>query len=277
MPNIYLEKIALTIEDTRAARKAGNSAERKHRLKGAGIGAATGGVLGGGLASHYGKKLIKDPVFGQGLRSTGLSNKKLKGFVAGAGALAGAVFGGISGDESSYSTSRNKKVDAYHASINKALTKSAAVTKSQVKARVDRNDAVRDVARAGGFIAGTAGVGGLHLHNGMKEHGGYSAAKDAIRNSYHHRKSDPEIKIGKGAFLTKLEDIKPPMGVAKHIDRSGIARKVGNSFGKALSNKGWAGAVAGGILGGFAASKATTNKTDKSDVSYYSKLSKKNG
>ena len=277
MPNIYLEKIALTIEDTRAARKSGDAAERKVRLRGAGIGSATGAAVSGGLAYHFGKKLINDPIHGHGLRSTGLSNKKLKLAVTGAGAVAGAVFGAISGDEQSYAHSRIKKVDAYHSSINKALTKSAAVTKAQVKARVDRNEALRDVSRLGGFVAGTAGVGGLHLHKAMKNEGGYAAAKDALRNAYHHRKSNPEKKIGKGAFLTKLEDIKPSRSVAKHIDRSGIARKVGNSFGSSLSGKGLAGVAAGALLGGYAASKSMTAKNDKSDVNYYSKLSKKNG
>jgi hypothetical protein len=277
MPNIYLEKIALTIEDTRAARKSGDAAERKVRLKGAGIGAAVGGVTGGGLAYHFGKKMIKDPIFGQGLRSTGLSNRKLQAAVAGAGVLTGALFGAASGDEHSYGASRKKKVDAYHARINKALTKSAAVTKTQVEARVNRNDALRDVSRVGGFVAGTAGVGGLHLHKAMKNGGGYAATKDAMRNAYHRRKSNPEKKIDKGSFLTKLEDIKPSRSVAKHIDRSGIARKVGNSFGSSLSGKGLAGVAAGALLGSYAASKSMTAKNDKSDVNYYSKLSKKNG
>jgi len=281
MPNIYLEKIALTIEDTRAARKAGNSAESKHRLKGAGIGAAVLGSAGAGAGAHYGKKLINDPVFGRGLRSTGVSNKKLRGFVAGAGALYGAVIGGITGEQTVYESARKKKVDAQHKVLNKALTKSAAVTKDQVKERADRNDAVRQLSRAGGFLGGgiSAGAvaGGVGIHKGMREHGGYSAAKDAMRNAYARRKSNPEKKIGEGSYLTKLEDIKPSRGVAKYIDRSDIARKVGNTFGRTMARGGLAVAAAGAVAGGFAASRAAAKKTDASDVNYYSKLSKKNG
>lgn len=281
MPNIYLEKIALTIEDTRAARKAGNSAESKHRLKGAGIGTAVGGSVGGGLGYHFGKKLINDPFHGAGLRASGLSNKKLRGMLTGAGAVLGAFHGAVAGDEISYESARKKKVDAHQKVINKALTKSAAVTKDQIEKRVDRNDGVRQLSRAGGFLAGGVGAGavagGVGVHKGMKEHGGYSAAKDAMRNAYARRKSNPEKQIGKGAFLTKLEDIKPSRGVAKHIDRPDIARKVGNSFGRTMARGGLAVAAAGAVLGGFAASRAAAKSTDASDVSYYSKLSKKNG
>lgn len=281
MPNIYLEKIALTIEDTRAARKAGNSAENKHRLKGAATGASLVGVAGAGAGYHFGKKLLNDPIYGQGLRSTGLPKGKLRAAVAGAGAVFGAAMGAISGDESSYKGARKRNVSEQRRVLNKALTKSAALSHTQVEMRVDRNDAIKELSRAGGFIGGTASgaaiVGGVGLHKGMKAHGGYTAAKDALKNAYARRKSNPEKKIGKGAFLTKLEDIKPSRGVAKHIDQSGIARKVGNSVGSAFSKKGIAAAIATGLAGGYAAVKKATNSTDKSDVNYYSKLSKKNG
>lgn len=281
MPNIYLEKIALTIEDTRAARKAGTSAENKHRLKGAATGAAIVGAAGAGAGYHFGKKLINDPIHGQVLRSTGIGKGKLRAAVAGTGAVFGAVMGALSGDESSYKAARKRNVSEQRRVLNQALTKSAALSHAQVEMRVDRNDAIRDLSLAGGAIAGTvsaaSAVGGIGFHKGMKEHGGYSAAKDALKNSYARRKSNPEKKIGKGAYLTKLEDIKPSRGVAKHIDQSGIARKVGNSFGSAFSKKGIAAVIATGLVGGYAAGKKARNSTDKSDVSYYKKLSSKNG
>lgn len=281
MPNIYLEKIALTIEDTRAARMAGTSAENKHRLKGAATGAAIVGTAGAGVGYHFGKKMINDPIYGHGLRSTGLGKGKLRAAVAGAGAVFGAAMGAISGDESNYKGARKRNVSEQRRILNQALTKSAALSHAQVEMRVDRNDAIRDLSRVGGAIAGTASaasvVGGVGIHKGMKENGGYAAAKDYLKNSYARRKLNPEKKIGKGAYLTKLEDIKPSRSVAKHIDRSDIARKVGNSFGSAFSKKGIAAVIATGLVGGYAAGKKARNSTDRSDVNYYSKLSKKNG
>jgi len=115
------------------------------------------------------------------------------------------------------------------------------------------------------------------IHKGLKESGGYTAIKDSLKTSYARKRANPEKKIGKGSFLTKLEDIKPSRGVAKHIDRSGIARSVGNTFGRVMARGGAATAAVGAIAGGFAASKAAKKHTDASDVSYYKKMSKRNG
>lgn len=281
MPNIYLEKIALTIEDTRAARKEGLSKERGLRAKGAAIGAAAVGAIGGGVGYRYANKLINHPIHGMHLRATGVPSKKLRMSIAGISAGLGALQGAAMGEQSVYDSARDRRIRSHHRAINKALTKSAEVTRAQVEKRIDRNDAVRDAVRAGGFIAGGVGTGAVAgavgIHKGLKEHGGYSAAKDAMRNAYARRKSNPEKKIGEGSYLTKLEDIKPSRSVAKYIDRSGIARGVGNSFGRTMAKGGLAVAAAGAVLGGFAASRAAAKKTDASDVSYYSKLSKKNG
>lgn len=276
MPNIYLEKIALTKEDTRSARVGGLKAGRKVEGKGAAVGAGVGGAVGAYGGTRWANTYLKSgPAAHQATRAMGLTPKKLKvgmGAIVGAvGALHGAALGEAvvheSADKARYKTHTKK--------INEGLSKSAAVTEKQVRAREDRNEGLAQLGATGGMVAGgAAGLGyvaGSGIHKGLKETGGYTAIKNSLKNAYQRKKT--EKSLGKGVTL---------MGKGKAValstgSRESIARGTGNAMGKALSRKGLLGGALGAAVGSNMAYNAVRKRTDASDVDHYKKLSKKNG
>lgn len=276
MPNIYLEKIALTVEDTRSARvggmKAGRKVERKGELIGAGIGAGAGAAIGVKTAHNF---LKTGPAAHQAARMYGLTPRKLKvaaGTVVGAlGAINGAGFGSAAVVDSA----EKAKVKEHTKGINRGLAKSAAVTEHQVRQRQARNDLLAGAGGLGGAVAGTgsalAAVGVHGAHEGMRDTGGYTSIKNSLRNSYQRKKA--EKSVGKGATL---------MGKGQAValatnSRESIARGTGNAVGKALSRRGLVGGVLGAYAGASVAANAVRKRTDASDVGHYKKLSKRNG
>lgn len=275
MPNIYLEKIALTIEDTRSARvgglKAGRKVERKGELVGAGIGAGIGGAVGYGA----GRKMAKDTALHEVLAANKISPRKLKAGVAGITGVIGALHGVGFGNAAVVNSAEKAKVKEHTRLLNKSLTKSAAVTENQVRTREARNGALTGLGSLGGMVGGTGAalgaVAGRGVHKGLKDTGGYTSAKNSLRNAYQRKKT--EKSLGKGVTL---------MGKGQAValstgSRESIARGTGNAMGKALSKRGLIGGIAGAIAGSSLASHAVRKRTDASDVDHYKKLSKKNG
>lgn len=279
MSNIYLEKIALTIEDTRSARVGGLKAGRKIERKGEAVGAGIGGVIGAGVGYHgIGKKMLRDPALIRTLAANRVTPRKLKLGIAGVSGAIGALSGVGFGNSAVVDAAQKAKNKEHTRRINQGLSKQAAVTESQVRSRQNRNDALSGLAGMGGLAAGGAGgvtaIAGKGIHNGLKETGGYTAMKNSLKNAYQQTKRKNANKsLGKGITL---------MGRGGEValgtgSREEIARGTGNAMGKALRKRGLVGALAGGILGSTLASRAVNKRTDASDVNYYQKLSKRNG
>lgn len=275
MSNIYLEKIALTIEDTRAARTGGMKAGRKVDLKGSAIGAGIVGSVGAAAGYYKAHSGLKSGRSIPLLRSTGLSPRKFKIGAAALGGAFGAIGGLGIGSSAVAESSERARIKEHTRLINKGLSKEAKVTENQVRARSQRNDAVAALAGVpGAVLGGAAGLGvvGAHgIHKGLKDSGGYTSIRNSLKNAYQRKKS--EKVLGKGSTL---------MGKGNAValatqSRESIAKKAGNSFGKALNRSGVVGATLGAFAGaGLAASRAVKHN-DKSDVSHYKRLSTRNG
>lgn len=275
MPNIYLEKIALTVEDTRSARVGGMKAGRKVERKGEAIGGAVGSGVGAALGYRFARNAMKEGAVRGALAAHRISPRKFKAGMAGITGVIGGINGVGIGSAASAGAAEKAKTKEHTRLINKGLSKSAAVTESQVRLREGRNQALTSLGASAGAVAGAAGgltaVAGHGIHQGLKESGGYTAAKNSMRNAYIRKKT--EKSVGKGSTL---------MGKGQAValstgSRESIARGAGNGMGKALSRRGLLGGVAGIFAGAGLAGNAVRKRTDASDVDHYKKLSKRNG
>lgn len=264
MSNVYLEKIALTTEEAKKARRSGDKAFRKTETKGTATGAALGAGFG---ATKWYSSSVKTGLAAQ-LSRKGMSPKKIRALHAVAGAIPGAVFG--SALSQPFATEARSK--AHTKALNQHLKKSAAVTKTQVSKRNEKNDATRGLYALGGELAGAAAglgtVSGVAMHKGMKEGGGYSAIRQKARNAMAAKKHTKSL--GGNASL-----MGPEKSVVPHIDGRGVGSKVGNTFGRVMRRAAVLGTVAGAIGGATLATNSANKKLDKADATYYSNLNKK--
>lgn len=264
MSNVYLEKIALTTEDAKKARRSGDKAFRKTEAKGTAVGATLGAGFG---ATKWYNSSVKTGLAAQ-LSRKGLSSKKIRALHAVAGAIPGTVIG--SALSQPFATDSRSK--AHTKAINQHLKKSAAVTTTQVSKRNDKNDATRGLYAIGGQTAGAAiGLGtvsSVAMHRGMKEGGGYSAIRQKAKNSMAAKKHTKSL--GGNASL-----MGPEKSVSPHIDGRGVGKKVGTTFGRVMRRAGLLGTVAGAVGGATLAVNSANKKLDAADAKYYSNLNKK--
>lgn len=280
MTNPFLEKIAFSVEDTRDARKKGETKYKSITDKAALAGGAVGGVLGGGLGVHLANKGLKAGHFAPAMMHPGITKGKIRAIMGVGTAIVGGLnVAGVSA-AAAHEPAREAQVSAHTNRINKGLNKSAYVREKQVSDRIDRNERIAGLAylggAVGGGVTGATGVGAYALHKGMRESGGYAGTKTVLKNAYDRRKDNKEIKVGKGAYLTKLEDITHKRGVARYVDRPGIAKNVGKAFGRVMHRAGGVATMGGMFAGSALALHSAVKATDKSDVNHYLKLSQKN-
>lgn len=275
MTNVYLEKIALSINDVRDARNKANEASSNIQSKGMGPGLLAGAAIGAVLGRRQASKLVS------GLKSQGINERNLKNIkdkFTVEGGMYGGLVGTAAGGLAMNGRARREHNKVYADRINKGLAKSAEVTPEQVSKRTDRSARIAGTSAVAGSMAGmVAGVGSViagPAHRAMRDNQGYGAIKDSLKNAYSRRKANKEIKVGKGSFYTPLKDIKPSRAVAKYVDKSGVARGVGNAVGMAVQKRGLIGAAVGTLVGGVGAGAIAQHAVDKSDVKYYKKLHK---
>lgn len=261
MSNTYLEKIALTTEEAKSARKKGESAFRKTEANFAATGAGIGGV------ATFAKSKNAALVFA---KETGgrVAPRKARAILSGVGAIGGAVLGSaLAQPAAEYSRDR-----AHHKELNKFLRKSAELKLRDVEKRNAKNNLTRslyaDAGALGGAAAGAATVGSVALHKGLKESGAYKAIAQKARNDFQARKSTRSL--GGNATLMGKEN-----QLVHHIDGRGIGQKAGATFGRVLRRAGAVGILGGSVLGAGAATRSANKKLDEADAKYYSKLTKK--
>lgn len=261
MSNTYLEKIALTVEEAKSARKQGEKAFRKTEAKGALVGAGLGG------AAMFAKSKNAALVYA---RSSGgrIGPGKARAILSGVGAVAG----GLAGSALSQPVAVDSKNRAHTKALNKYLSKSAAVTLSDVRKRNDSNTTTRGLYGDAGFVvggaAGAAGVGATALHKGLRESKAYSALGQKIKNDRALKRHSKSLG-GNATLMGKGNQLVPA------IDGRGIGQKAGATFGRVVRKAGLAGALGGAVIGSGLAVNHANKKLDEADAKHYSKLSAK--
>lgn len=261
MSNTYLEKIALTTEEAKSARKKGESAFRKTEANFAATGAGIGGV------ATFAKSKNAALVFA---KETGgrVAPRKARAILSGVGAIGGALLGSaLAQPAAGYSRDR-----AHHKELNKFLRKSAELKLRDVEKRNAKNNLTRslyaDAGALGGAAAGAATVGSVALHKGLKESKAYSALGQKIKNDRALKRHSKSLG-GNATLMGKGNQLVPA------IDGRGIGQKAGATFGRVVRKAGLAGALGGAVIGSGLAVNHANKKLDEADAKHYSKLSAK--
>lgn len=281
MSNVYLEKIALSVEDVRSARKEGEKAFKKTDAKGTAIGAGVGASGGAvyGATRMYNKAVRSGEAAKMARGIPGATPRKIRAGMAAGSAIVGLLGGAVAGSTIAQVPAQNNQLKTQTKHLNKALLKQAAITQRQVEKRNDSNSTTKDLYAAGGSFAGAgAGVGAALGYSAVRA-GALGNLKQSAKNALNGRgrsgkplapatvtNADGAVHRAKATLVGKEG------GVVPFVDKAGVARKAGRLFGKA----GVAGLIGGSILGSAWGANKANKKNDAADAKYYAKIDARN-